>query len=33
MSYVADSNILLRIIQYNHPMHSITVVTPAEITA
>jgi predicted nucleic acid-binding protein len=21
MSYVADSNILLRIIQYNHPMH------------
>jgi predicted nucleic acid-binding protein len=22
MSYVADSNILLRIIQYNHPMHT-----------
>jgi predicted nucleic acid-binding protein len=22
MSYVADSNILLRIIQYNHPMHA-----------
>jgi predicted nucleic acid-binding protein len=63
MSYIADSNILLRIIRYNHPMHaealravaamqvygishiltfnkddfkrfpSITVVTPAEITA